>query len=217
MIPGFPKALPSKTFGPAVALAFCSSAASATNATSYSFPGESIGAASSNRYIIVSVCGTGNSATQVSTVTVNGVSCTSLARGFISQTIADIFITSAPITSGTTATISVLFNGTSYNCGIGLFSLESASPLLTSSTVSYSSTASVPVLAGGAVVGLAAVQDNDSITWTGITSRYNANVEGSGWMRHSGASENYSSASNISVSVDRISPSSLTLILAAFR
>ena len=108
-------------------LQFGAGATSTTNATSYTFTSHAIGAAATNRYVVVLlVARPGGTDTGV-TVTVGGQSCSAVSGGPLPGSgltaYPYIFITDAPVTTGTTASVVVTYPVTGSACRISTYAL----------------------------------------------------------------------------------------------
>ena len=156
----------------------------------YTWTGEAIGVAAPDRRIVVVTPHI--SATNISSVSVAGVACTKVVAGSGTFTFADIWVTSTPITSGTTANITVSGYATFPRIACVLYALYGAGNPL--SPTAYSDTsatydAAITVPAGGAALGVFASQVTGSASWTNMSSDISANFNAGG-----GAQYTYSSA-----------------------
>lgn len=167
-----------KTDTPSVS--YRSTYSSTANQTTYTFSASDIGPADNSRLVVVQVHGQPNSGTRtVSTLTIAGAAAT----GY--QNTARLYHNSLwtlPISFGTTATIVVTFSGSVNNCLIAvyaLYDLQSFIPIDTQAATTAATTASLTIstINKGVVVagitGAAAV----TTTWTGVTERYDTQVE----------------------------------------
>lgn len=208
--------------GPA-SITFAASAVSASNVTAgntYTFSSHSIGTASADRYVVVTV--TTNS--RVSAVTVGGASCT-LANSRTNGGASYIYITDGPVTSGTTASIVVTIStATSAACGIGTFAvtgLQSITPTATATQTTDVTATNLAVTASGVAVGVVYSENDDTYThsWTNLTERYDARLDAGEAYAHSGASADQATSQTLSITVDAQSTGAPTvaIALAAFR
>ena len=204
--------------GPA-AIAFAAAASSSANAAAYTFSAHSIGTASSDRHVVVCVAFGDTGANSVDFVTVGGQSCTQIAaiQNGSFEAFAGIFITDAPVTSGTTADVIVDLANFANNCGIGTFALTGLSSITatdTATTTTDGSAQSLDINADGVAVGVTSF-DGTSVSWTNMTERYDANTEGT--AGHSGASTTSATTQTLSVT-STVSGSNLTAVAyASFR
>lgn len=164
-----------------------------SDATSYNFTGTDIGTASADRYIVVCVYARRSGAAVNSSCTVAGQAMTKVVGGTISTTdnLCAIWISDAPVTSGTTAAIVVGFNATMLRCSIGVYTITGGTPVL-ADTASDSGGAdpnvSIDVPVGGVVVATAGNANNVTTTWTGVTEDFTDLIESSN--THTCAHEN---------------------------
>lgn len=141
------------------------------SSTSYTFTGRALGAASADRLIIVAAATRGNYS--VSGVSVAGVPATLLIQNYASGTgEASLWVAAVP--SGTTGDVVI---STPTNVSRMLFSVHavtgaSASPTDTGVTDDASTTDSITVASGGAIIGAVVnyYSGGDvTFTWTGVT------------------------------------------------
>ena len=140
----------------------------------YSFTGISIGTATSTRQVVVAV----GSRTAVGTpvIDIGGVTATIHA----SDTSPDqVWIASANVTTGTTATIDVTFSGAATRCGIGVWAVDNATYTGQSAVGANGSNFSVTTAVGDVVIAAAYEHGTtgSTATWTGATERYDQTVE----------------------------------------
>ena len=153
--------------------------------TTYTLSSVDIGSAAANRYIVIGVSrnlvATAGKATAVN---LNGtISCTKLVDDHGSSTTAiSLWVTSAAVTSGATATVNVTFGDISGHCGIWVYAFYGIDPA--SYVTSYSASGSSPslslnTLAGGCAVGMVFNYGfgTPTTSWTGLTENYDAVVE----------------------------------------
>jgi hypothetical protein len=108
-------------------LTFGAGAFSTNDTSTYTFTSIGIGAASSNRYVVVAV-GQRGVAEASATVTVAGQSCTQLAETGTGAKL-HLFITDAPVTTGTTATVVVSCSSGRTRCFISTYALSGQNDL----------------------------------------------------------------------------------------
>jgi hypothetical protein len=166
---------------------------STTNSSTYTYSGASIGTASADRYIIVGTAGREGGNRTFNTCTVGGAATTRLVHQATLNHLA-LFITNAPVTSGTTADIVITLSGGSQRNAVSVWaltgSLSSITPLDTLSIDSTDPSGSLNVGADGAHVAIAYTNGNTSVTWTGVTEDYDVSFE-------SGNNNTFSSGSDI--------------------
>lgn len=150
------------------------------NNSSYTYSGISIGAASPDRYIIVGTGGRDASNRTFNSCTVGGASTTRLVHQATLNHLA-LFITDAPVTSGSTANIVISLSGTSQRNAVSVWaltgSLSSITPLDTLNIDASDPSGSLDVGAGGAHVAIAYTNGGRSVTWTGVTEDYDVAFE----------------------------------------
>lgn len=181
---------------------FLQSAVDATGQTTYTFSGQSLGAAASDRHIIVEINARSGGARTLDSVTIGGVSATinvnivNSAGG--NTTLSAISIANVP--TGTTGDIVAVFSAAMARCGYGAYratDLASSTPDDTGSSTANAPTTTLNVPADGfAVGGIYAVTGSDgSISWSGLGENYDEEVGGttSGTGRHSGAKTYFAS------------------------
>ena len=181
------------------AATFAGSSGTDTNQTTYNFTGLAIGTASNDRYVVVATNTT--STVTCNSVSVAGTACTKLVERTNDATLS-IWITNTPITSGTTATVSVTFSGASTNCGVvtwAVTGLELTTARDTMSGVGTTLSGTIDVPADGVLI--AAATGLDSASWTGATERVEQSVD-SLVVSITGASDAFATAqTNRTVSV----------------
>ncbi len=186
--------------GVAVAEAtYITSAENAANQSSYTFSSQPIGAAASNRVVVICITGNGGAAgtATVTGVTVGGNSCTKANDVLDNECAASIWYVS--LASGTTADVVVTWTGAKGDCGIAIYTVltSTATP-----SVTYSASAAAPISvsatfgAGSAVIGSVAWSYGGSdplTTWANLTEDDDTPVE-SGQVSSSCASDNFAAA-----------------------
>lgn len=160
---------------------------SAANASSYSFPGKSLGTPSATRRIVVAVASriVGQA---VTAVTVGGVSLSQDADTNVTQN-AELW--SGIVPTGSTGDVGVTFSIADTYCGIGIWALDNMAP--TGAIASVSSTGA-PVLdvateVGDFVIGAYGYRVSSvgpKMAWNAATERYDAAVDGA-VRQHAGA------------------------------
>lgn len=158
---------------------FVSSGSGTASAINFTFTAQNIGTAAANRCVVV-VAGwrmSGGGATNLTGVTIGGVSATQTALGANNGTSA-VGIYSLVVTTGTTANIVVSFNGVlvAATGGIGVYNVINNTTSCPGSaggtTITNGGTMNVNIVAGG--VGIAVGSDNagSSCTFTGLTKDF---------------------------------------------
>jgi hypothetical protein len=168
-----------------VEINYIGDASDTSNSISYTFSGQSIGTASNDRVVLVTVGARQNSAITLSTVTIGGVSATQIAYAqFVGSGTEHSAIYAAKIPSGTTADIVVTFTDAALRCAIGVFAMTGSGVAAsdTDSTTSNSSgafTASVDVPDNGSVLCAAWAGASGATSWTlsGVTEDFDIQPE----------------------------------------
>jgi len=200
-------------------LTFQESLVDPANKTVYTFSGASIGAAASNRRVIVGVS-QGGGAPNVS-VTVGGISADLVVEAVSGLNGTAIWIALVP--SGTTADIVVTCGASANRLGIGVWSctgLSSNTPIDTDAvTGTRDADLSVSTAEGGFTIGATETRNNSfsAVTWTGLTERYDQWIE-SGGNSQSGAdlSENDGLALDVNAYFGLGDGLSYSVVLASF-
>jgi hypothetical protein len=173
----------------AVALSYLQTATNTTDASSYTFSAQALGAAAADRYIVVGIGGRNGAASlAISSVTIGGVSATVIkqqsstgtASGGTGTTSAGLAIAAVP--SGTTGDIVVNFSATSLRCVCSMWrmtGLVSATANDSQSSTATPPSAGVAIPTDGAAIGMVAGGQNASptVTWTNLTEQYDALTE----------------------------------------
>ena len=156
----------------AITRSLTASASSNSDASSYTFSAQAIGAAASDRYVLVGIAARNSSDVALNSVSIGGVSATSVVSATASGSRAAFYIANVP--TGTTGDVVVTFASTMLRCAIGVWRVDG----LTSTTPTDSTTnttdpfaANINISAGGAAFGLAYTNGaQTSISWTNLTS-----------------------------------------------
>ena len=155
--------------------------------TTYTFSSQSLGAAASNRRIIIAVAGDGTTTAIVSTLTVAGISAVKIAATQNVDTQVEIWIAEVP--TGATGDVVVTFAGAKARCGIGVY--RALDCLLTAEATAGSTadpmSASLFIPSLGIAIGVALDNSTSTHTWTNLTERYETSMETT--ITHSGASD----------------------------
>jgi hypothetical protein len=114
------------------AISHVSNAVDASNGTAYTFSSQALGAAATDRRIVVAVGSAGNTTGTASAVTVGGVSATQVAEYTDSVNTSSIWWAEVP--TGTTGDVVVTFTGGKSDCGIVCYRLTGADMVLSRAT-----------------------------------------------------------------------------------
>lgn len=182
---------------PAPTLAFLQGATSTADATEYTFSGQSLGDAASDRLIVVCLHGRRIGTLPVSSVTVAGVTATEV----VTQTNSSLFngqsvfsrsaIYLASVPTGTSGDVVVTFGQTSLRCGIQLYRLTGvgATAASTATSIADAPTATLTIPANGLLIAAASTARDNAVndcTWTNATRDYQILIESA--LRASSAS-----------------------------
>jgi len=151
-----------------------------TDLTTYTFASQDIGTASATRYVVVTVFGRHTAAFTFSSVTVAGVSATSVVEQANAGSRLGIFIAAVP--SGTTGNVVVTASGGIVRCGIGvyaLYDLSSSTAITTNSSTASPAALSVNVTPGKILIAAAYTNggSGNQLTWSGATEDFDVNLE----------------------------------------
>lgn len=156
----------------ALSRSFTDSASSGTDASSYTFAGESFGAADSARYVLVGIGSRAGSARTISSVTIGGVSASILMDHSSSGSLAGFAIAAVP--TGATGDVEVVFSGTMVRCFIGIWrilDLGSTTPTDTGTDGAVASlTTNLDISADGAAFAVGFRASAGTPTWTNLTA-----------------------------------------------
>ena len=159
----------------------------------------SIGAASADRYVVVALAGYSETEfTITSTVDLGGISCNLVVGhyedNFGVRMFSRLYITSAPIPTGTTAQLTVNTN-LSTGIGVALYRLTGlTSPTAFGTDASDSGEVTLNVTAGDLIICLCStLNDGDAspISWSGASGGLTENMDnalGASWLQFSSAS-----------------------------
>ena len=197
-------------------------ATSGVNAITYTFTSQAIGAASSDRIVVVGLISRAAGTSLASgTVTIDGVSApvqTQAVNTISNSSYAGLFSLAVP--TGTTATVEATLNVGCVRAAIGVWtitgaSLATAADFDSASNASNSTTSNVSVLAGGSMIGVT-YSGGDSPFWTVLAQNYAFEPQpGKGGIT-SGASADFASASTPTVTCSYIGNSSPVGVFAAW-
>lgn len=167
-------------------LSYVTFVSDATDLTTYTFSGASIGAVKDRRWIIVIPAGQSNATCTISSVTIGGVTATSIGSQQTGTPNVVIGMHALAVPTGTTADIGVTFSGSVFRCGCAVFSLSSDFAPTTpwdfqsDNTVSANAlgvTLSVPALGCAIAASFSFTTSATSHVWTGVTEDYDTTVE----------------------------------------
>ena len=176
----------------AATISLTANATSGADATTYTFSGQSLGTAVSDRKILVGIAG-GTSNRTVSSCTVGGVSATLVKRQQgAAQVTAELWIANVP--TGTTGDVVVTWSGANDRMGIGVYRLLSSAASSTMGSNALTPTGTIDCPANGVIVGCVCQQGSAPLTftWTGITEKYDETCEGN--TTQSGAFDAFATA-----------------------
>jgi hypothetical protein len=205
---------------------FLSSDNTAADLTTYTFAGRTLGAAASNRLIVLGVDASANTI-GATAVTIGGVSATQLvAAAGGGTTFISLWVAAVP--AGTTGDIVVTFGDGKNRCGIAWWRLVDANATAFHTASDNGATtlsADLNVVRGGFAVGvacenLASGQPASPIyTWTGLNENAGSDQSVESTHRHSAASDSFDAAETgrtITATVPNASTSNC-MVLASFR
>lgn len=165
-----------------------------TTATDFSgqFDGIAIGAATSDRLVVVGISGSRVSAgaRTVSSCSIGGVSASLVVRQTTTNGDA-CEMWAATVPSGTTADIDIVFSASMNGAGVGVWTLKGAATTATATagddSTPYSASLAIPE--GGAGIGyFLEVDESGTTTWTNLTEDFDALIRpGAAEPFHSGA------------------------------
>jgi hypothetical protein len=180
------------------AVSHTASFVSTANLTTYTFAGASFGAAAASRKIVIVACG-GLAAAVGSTVTIGGVSGSSVIEKLGDGGELSIIMWQADVPTGTTGDIVIAWSGAQGRMGLEVYRIINAGtgPSAASATVSDGAddgggvlalTVTVPAL--GVVISGAANNNGDRTTWANVTEDADNSI-GEGSYEISSGSEAY--------------------------
>jgi hypothetical protein len=168
-------------------ISYITNASDSVDRSVYTFSGQSIGPASNDRVVIVTIGSRVNASTTLSGVTIGGVTATEIAyaQNVHAGGTEHCAIYAAKITSGTTAEIVVTFTGPSLRCAIGVFAKTGSTGVSSFDTdtditdTSGEFGVSVDVPDNGTVLCAAFCGASGSTSWTfsGVTEDFDIQPE----------------------------------------
>ena len=174
------------------AFSYLATITTSTGTTTRTFASADLGAAASDRLVIVTVAGTRSTSMTISSATINGVSATIIAQATkggnsVNPTCA---IIAATVPTGTSGDIVITLDVSPSTLRISTYrasGLSSSTVHATTTDASGSDTLDVNVPTQGLVVAVSGQVSVGSSTWSGITERTEASVNS---MLHSFADSN---------------------------
>ncbi len=186
----------------ALTVTFTDSSVDTSNSTAYTFSSQAIGAAGSDRTIVVATNGEGGGASRyVSTLTIGGVSATKIVSSLSENLYWPCEMWKAVVPTGTTADIIVTWDSNMSECGLGVWDVRNMGGVFSSGTDSTdpgNTTLWIP--AGG--VGIGSMKSGGGVasyTWTGLTKDYDELVDSANNGYHSGASITNATAQSLAI------------------
>jgi hypothetical protein len=168
------------------AISHVSDDSTGVNATTFTFSSQALGAAASDRRIVVAVGAGGGSVGTASGVTVGGVTATQVVHAALDVE-ANSSIWWAAVPTGTTGDVVVTFTSSKGNCGVSCYRLTGADMVLSTAT-------DVAAGSGAASLGTVGTPDNAVVvgnvyltegggatrtnTWAGLTENLDDEIEG---------------------------------------
>lgn len=166
--------------GGSASASFVSSGSSASDLTTYTFAGLSMGAASADRYIVVGCWGAAAAGRTISGVTVGGVAATQLVA-LATWVGAPTAIYVVPLPTGATASVVITFNAGMVRSQCAVFAVygltRSGTAVATATTATDGGSLNMNVQPGDVVIACASGNTTGDATWTGLTEAYDTAVE----------------------------------------
>lgn len=160
--------------------AYITSNSSATDATSYTFAGTSLGTAGPNRLIVVGTALRSVASNSYSSVTVGGNAMSNAVVRNAAQTNVGLHYLLVP--TGTSADIVVTVTGTASRCGIGVWALYNLAQTAARSTASDTAATlalSLNTQPDAIACAITYTGGSTSEVWTGMTENFDVAPEGS--------------------------------------
>lgn len=160
--------------------AYITSNSSATDATSYTFAGTSLGTAGPNRLIVVGSAARSGASNSYSSVTVGGSAMSSAVVRNAAQTNVGLHYLLVP--TGISADIVVTFTGTAARCGIGVWALYNLAQQAARSTASDTAATlalSLNTFPDAIALAITYTGGSTSEVWTGLTENFDVAPESS--------------------------------------
>jgi len=183
---------------PPAAVTFTDSSVDTTGSASqtvYTFSSQALGAAASDRMIVVAVCSS-NVATTVTSVTIGGISATAVVYAQAAD--FQIALYRADVPTGTTGTVVVTWAAGVSQTGLGVFRVTGANTTPTDTAThtvadATDTHADIDIPAKGVCISCIWRSAVAGVTWTNLTERYDEQVE-AGEGQHSGACDDFATA-----------------------
>lgn len=188
-------------------ISYITNATDSVDRTTYTFAGQSIGTASNDRVVIVTVGSRANDSKDITGVTIGGVTATQVVRAlYVGAGVECAAIYAATVPAGTTADIVVTFSGPMIRCAIGIFVKTGSTGVSASDTdVSVTNTAgafnaSVDVPDKGTVLCMCASSTSGVTTWTlsGVTEDFDVPLESTS-TAYAAGHDNYASGQTVNL------------------
>ena len=188
-----------------VAITYVSTAFNGDASTSQTFSSQSLGTAFAGRRIVVAALAEGNAGQTITGITVGGVTLDLHVR--LTNGNTEIAIGSRKIATGTAADIIVVTSGQKNRYGIGVWQTNGfpAGLGITDTGTTLTTSTGNDTLAGGGMIAMAGGPSDNPVSWTGVTERYDALVDGFEEF-HSGGDEIFEDAQDdrtVSVSTNK--------------
>ena len=208
-----------------VELSHTANAVSTSDLTTYTFSSQALGAAHSNRKILVGIVATdaGND-TVVSSVTVGGVSASLETDGSTTARainisdgnshVAEFWIASVP--TGTTGDVVVTMSEASTNCGIVVYRLLNAAIQSVVIDVATTYSQSITVNGFGSIIGLIHLDNDTTCAWTNLTEDVDATIETS-QAAYSSASAKFPTGGSKTITATPASVANDSMVLVAYK
>ncbi len=174
---------------------FAASTVLTTDTTEYTFSGHAIGAPDTGRKVVV--CAAAAGTVTINTVTVGGISATTVAERASGVTFGEIWEAAVP--TGATADIVVTHSGATNRSGIGVFAVYGAKATAGATTTSTADPLNINknVSSGGVIIGMGTDQSTSTYSWTGLTEAYDEIVESA--TGHTGGSVESAITQNLNI------------------
>lgn len=186
---------------PDATVTYTDNASVVSTTTTFTFSAAAIGTATSDRKIVVGVWAHGHGGVTLNSVTVGGVSASSVVSKIVGDGINELW--QADVPSGTTGDVVATFSSNKAACSIIVWAVTGAASAANATGTSTADplTASVTIPAKGIVIGRAICGSSATFTWTNVTenAEYVANTIGQG-----GASLAYADLqTNLAITADQ--------------
>jgi hypothetical protein len=166
--------------------------------TVYTFADFAIGTAVANRKVVVGIMnGDADTGRTISSVTVAGNAASAVIDQAAGNNDGRVALYQIAVPTGTTADIVVTFSGGCTRCAIAtwaMYGAKSAAHDTAGEATADPLTFTLDVPAGGAAIAVMKSQVATTITWTGLTEKFDVNnPEGGAVFTYSGASDAFAS------------------------